>query len=450
MASTTSLLLTRRALLAPAVLAPALLSGAAPSAPPPAPGSMPTRLILGLSDDPAHTQPVTWRTEIRADAPQAQFAPASADPAFEKSAATVQATSEQDVLPDGKSVTHYATTFTGLRPDTAYCYRVGDGKAWSEWNIFRTASDKPEPFRFLYVGDAQNAIRSLCSRTMRVAFATAPDARLLVHAGDLVSEGHDDRLWGEWSDAFSFTTAMTPSLAVVGNHDLHRAHGSPDSRKVFAVSPLWRHHFVAPANGPDIAEMPGQSYYVDYQGVRFVALDSNVFSNEDFEPAAKQRVWDAEVAWVAEVLANNPNRWTIVVQHQGIYAVTSGRNYAEMRAALTPLYEKHHVDVVLQGHDHCYWRSHKVTGDKVVDPAARGVVYVISVSGPKMYKLEPRHDVLMARQFERKQCFQVVDVSHEKLTLTSYTAERRIVDAFDLEKSGAVTRYVNRAPRIES
>ncbi len=440
------LLLTRRALLAPAALAPTLLLGREPSAPPASPDAVPARIILGLSDDPGRAQPVTWRTESRAETPQAQCALVSADPAFEKSATTVRATGQEDSVPGGRRVAHYAATFTALRPDTAYCYRTGDGSTWSEWNLFRTASDKPEPFRFLYVGDAQNSIRSLCSRTMRVAFATAPEARLLVHAGDLVAEGYDDRLWGEWSDAFSFTTAMTPSLPVPGNHDLHREPGGPDSQRVLAVSPVWRSQFIVPANGPNIAEMPGQSYYVDYQGVRFVALDANVFANEEFEPAARQRVWDREVEWLTGVLANNPNRWTIVVQHQGIYAVTSGRNYVEMRAALAPLYEKYHVDLVLQGHDHCYWRSHKVARDKVVDPASPGVVYAISVSGPKMYRLEPRHDALMARQFERRQCFQVVDVSHEKLTFTAYTVERRIVDAFDLEKSGAGTNYVNRAP----
>jgi hypothetical protein len=47
------------------------------------------------------------------------------------------------------------------------------------------------------------------------------------------------------------------------------------------------------------------------------------------------------------VLSDNPNRWAIVVQHQGIYAIAQGREYAAMRAALAPLCEKYHVDLVL-------------------------------------------------------------------------------------------------------
>jgi len=93
---------------------------------------------------------------------------------------------------NGRTAGHYSVNFENLQPDTKFCYRVGDGKTWSEWNIFRTAGSKPGPFRFIYVGDAQNGIKSLWSRTIRTAYAAAPDARFIVHAGDLVAEGYDD------------------------------------------------------------------------------------------------------------------------------------------------------------------------------------------------------------------------------------------------------------------
>ena len=72
------------------------------------------------------------------------------------------------------------------------------------------------------------------SRAIRTAYATAPDSRFIIHAGDLLNEGYDDRLWGEWCDAMSFISATIPSLPVPGNHDLHRS----DSKSVFNVSPL--------------------------------------------------------------------------------------------------------------------------------------------------------------------------------------------------------------------
>src|SRR3974390_935003 len=53
----------------------------------------PQRVILGWTGDPAHTQAVTWRTDKRAETPQVQFAPASANPEFISDAATATAKS---------------------------------------------------------------------------------------------------------------------------------------------------------------------------------------------------------------------------------------------------------------------------------------------------------------------------------------------------------------------
>jgi 3',5'-cyclic AMP phosphodiesterase CpdA len=410
-------------------------------------GSTPSRIILTWSGDPATTQSVTWRTEAMAPSPQAQLAKFTADPGFEAGASSFKASAMTDDLGNGLTAAHYRADFRTLDPNTKYCYRVGDGQSWSEWNFFRTASAKPDTFRFIYIGDAQNSIRSLWSRAIRSALLTAPDARFLVHAGDLLAEGYDDRLWGEWSDALGFISATIPSFPVPGNHDLHRPPGKPDSKFVFSVSPLWRSHFALPANGPDIEEMSGQSYYVDYQGVRMVALDVNAFANEDFEAAAKQRVQEKQLAWLNQVLGNNPNRWTIVVQHQPIYAVAKGREYAEMRAVLAPLYEKYRVDLVVQGHDHSYARSHKVAAGKVVAPDAPGVIYAVSVSGPKMYQLDDLHMKLMAQTYEKKQFFQTIEVSPDRLQYVSYSIDGAIADAFELRKQGAASIYVDHAPR---
>jgi 3',5'-cyclic AMP phosphodiesterase CpdA len=422
-------------------LFPLLLQGAEISG-----SRIPSRIILTWSGDPATTQSVTWRTESLSPSPQAQLAQLTADPGFETAATTIKAAAQTDELGDGITAAHYRVDFRGLDPGSKYCYRVGDGQAWSEWNCFRTASAKPEAFRFIYLGDAQNSIRSLWSRAIRAAFATAPDARFLVHAGDLLAEGYDDRLWGEWTDALGFISAMVPSIPAPGNHDLHRPPGKPDSKSVFSVSPLWRAHFALPANGPDIDEMRGQSYYVDYQGVRMIALDVNVFANENFEPAAKQRVHQKQLAWLRRVLSDNPNHWTIVVQHQPIYAIAKGREYAEMRAALAPLYEKYHVDLVLQGHDHSYARSHKIADGKVVAPDAAGVIYAISVSGPKMYQLDELHLNLMAQTHEKKQLFQVIDVSPDRLHYTSYSIDGAVADSFELHKTASTSTYVDHSP----
>jgi len=412
------------------------------------PGVIPSRIILTWSGDPATTQAVTWRTATPLQSAQAQITKLIADPGFVKEVATIRGTTTTDDLGNGKLVGHYAAHFTGLEPDTKYCYRVGDGQTWSEWNSFRTAASKAEPFRFIYFGDAQNNIKSMCSRTFRKAYATAPDARFLVHAGDLVNEGYDDSLWGEWCEALGFIGANVPSLPVVGNHDLHRIPGKPDSRLVLSASPLWSHHFALPDNGPDAEELKSQSYFIDYQGARLVFVDVNAFANEDFEAGARKRIQEKEVEWLNKILGNNPNSWTIIVQHQAIFSIAKNRNYAEMRATLAPLYEKNHVDLVLQGHDHAYGRTHKIAGEQIVDSSAPGIVYAISVCGPKMYTLHDLHRELMAKTITQSQFFQVIEVSPDRLLFTAYSVEGSAVDEFELRKHGMNTTYVDHSKAV--
>jgi 3',5'-cyclic AMP phosphodiesterase CpdA len=273
------------------------------------------------------------------------------------------------------------------------------------------------------------------SRAIRAAYSFAPDARFIIHAGDLVEQGYDDNLWGEWCDAMGFISSMTPNFPVPGNHDLHRAPDDPDPKNVLSVSPVWRRMFSLPTNGPEgVEELNQQSYYIDYQGVRFVAIDVNVYSNDAFLESQKKRLWEKQTAWLEQILKNNPNRWTIVIQHQPIYPVSKGRDYEEMRAVLAPLYDRYHVDLVLQGHDHAYARSNKIFNGRIVPDSQDGTIYVISVSGPKMYEPSGKFDALMAKQIRHTQLFQVVQVNGSELTFQAYTSESQLVDSFNLKK----------------
>lgn len=403
---------------------------------PQAPELVPQRIILSLTADPAHTQAVTWRTDKPQPAAQAQIAESSANPNFVRSARTITGTAERAEVRAGTVVGTYTAHFLNLKPNTRYIYRVGDGAQWSEWSTFRTASDKPAPFRFIYLGDAQNSIKSMWSRSIRAAYSAAPDARFIVHAGDLIEEGHDDRLWGEWCDAMGFISAMVPSLPVPGNHDLHRVPGTPDSKTVLSVSPLWRYHFVLPNNGPEgLDELKQQSYFVDYQGVRFISLDVNVYANESFDKSARQRLWDGQRNWLEKTLKENPNRWTVVIQHQPVYTVSKERDYEEMRRVLVPLYDRYHVDLVLQGHDHAYARTYKLFGGKVVAASQPGTFYVISVSGPKMYDATGKYASLMAKQLHNTQMYQVIAVDGDALTYRAYSIDGAEMDEFQLHKT---------------
>ena len=83
----------------------------------------------------------------------------------------------------------------------------------------------------------------------------------------------------------------------------------------------------------------------------------------------------------------------------------------------------------------------------MTDPQAPGTVYVISVSGSKMYALTGRWRSLMARLHEGEQLFQVVSVAGDRLSYESRAADGTALDAFELVKMpGSASRYLNRAP----
>jgi len=143
------------------------------------------------------------------------------------------------------------------------------------------------------------------------------------------------------------------------------------------------------------------------------------------------------LAWLEKLLANNPNRWTVVTHHHPIYSVSKGRDNEPLRNMLRPLYDKYRVDLVLQGHDHTYGRTHKVAGDKTVDAAAPGTVYAVSMSGSKMYEVGPKFEHLMAKTAGHMQLYQVISVDHDRLRYDSYGIDGKRLDGFQLAKDSA-------------
>src|SRR5690606_14884008 len=125
-----------------------------------APTPMPDRIVLTWCDDPRTTQAVTWRTSTDVTVGVAELALAEGGPGFKDKAKRLEAITtayKSDI-----SRSHVPqVVLPELTPGTRYVYRVGDGVNWSEWFQFRTAADTPEPFSFVYFGDAQTDIRSM-------------------------------------------------------------------------------------------------------------------------------------------------------------------------------------------------------------------------------------------------------------------------------------------------
>ena len=83
--------------------------------------------------------------------------------------------------------------------------------------------------------------------------------------------------------------------------------------------------------------------------------------------------------------------------------------------------------------------------------AETGTVYVVSVSGPKMYDLTKggwdAYGATLERRGENTQLFQVIRIAGDTLRYQARTATGALYDAFDLLRRGARNRFVERMPR---
>ncbi|WP_228447079.1 purple acid phosphatase family protein [Streptomyces paludis] len=397
------------------------------------PSAIPDRILLTPTTTPATSQKVTWRAKAEAPYAQAQFmeAPrALGDVAPAAGAVTsVQAEATNSVNTSlGYASTYHTAQFTGLKPATRYTYRVGDGTNWSPWTDFTTAAAELKPFSFIYYGDAQNYIDSAVPRVFRKAFADRPEAKVVVNAGDLIDTANSEEQWGQWYQAGSFIDAQVNSISVPGNHEYSNG-----------LSNFWRPQFPYPDNGPGDAALKQTAYTVDYQGVRFIALDSNVQSDA--------KLMAAQTAWLEGLLKNNPNKWTAVTFHHPVYSTTGSRNNAAVRDQWGPLFEKYGVDLVLQGHDHSYGRGNKTENRKSVT-THNGVTYVVSVSGGKMYALNnganwTGNGAEPVANSERTQLYQLIDVEKDQLRFEARYANGEHFDGFTVRKNAKGEKTVN-------
>jgi hypothetical protein len=393
------------------------------------PSPVPDRIISSWKTDPSTSFAVNWRTAVSVSKGAGQIAVASAGPDFD-SVRVVEASTEL-LISDLNAAHYHSLNFTGLRPNTLYAYRVGDGvNIWSEWIHFRTATASEAPFSFIYFGDAQNDLKSKWSRAIRQAYSDLPKADFMLHAGDLINIAQRDQEWGEWFYAGGWIFQNIPSILTPGNHEYPRAGNSN------VLSKHWRPSFSLPENGPKGLEET--TYYVDYQGTRIISLNSTAYLMFDQDSISQMQ-------WLEQVLQNNPNKWTVITLHHPIYSPAGDRDNAALRSGFKTLFDKYNVDLVLQGHDHTYARggNNLPLGATVIESS--GPVYAVSVSGPKMYVSNLLSWI--DRAAVETQLYQLVHLNKDTLTYEAYTVTGELYDKFRLiKRAGGQKKFIDLAP----
>lgn len=395
----------------------------------------PDRIFLTFYGDASSGRAVTWRTGGNENAPAyAEIAKATSGAEITENATRVTALSEtldlkQSVANKQGSVNYHSAIFKDLEQDTLYAYRVGDGGSyWSEWIQFRTASKDAKPFKFVYFGDAQNGVLSHWSRTIRMAYQTAPDSSFALHAGDLINQSHNDNEWAEWYKAGGFLHSQWSGIPVTGNHEYI-------DRKTKAIKDKlaiqWRPQFTLPVVNELPEELHETVYSVEYQGMQIIVLNSN-------------KLIARQSGYLEQQLKKPGFRWKVVTFHHSMFSPRRGITELSnlMEKEWRPLIEKYNVDLVLQGHDHAYTRGQvPIRNNTGFVEDSFQTVYVTSVSGPKQYSINEKHmesfipkGLKTIRNGEGIQFFQVISVDNNKLNYKAYSTTGELYDEAIISK----------------
>jgi hypothetical protein len=145
----------------------------------------------------------------------------------------------------------------------------------------------------------------------------------------------------------------------------------------------------------------------------------------------------AQLAWLQQTLNQSTARWKIAFFHHPLYS--SGKTHGsdmKLRAQLEPLFIKHGVQIVLNGHEHFYERL----------KPQRGVHYFISGGAAKLRRNNIRRDhPAFAFGNDQAQHFMLFEVNANELSF------RAISDAGAVFDSGTLRYDPNeRAPTVKT
>ncbi|MNJ49715.1 Alkaline phosphatase precursor [compost metagenome] len=245
----------------------------------------------------------------------------------------------------------------------------------------------------------------LWGRTLNKAFNTFPEARFIIHNGDLTENPQDETAWDHFFGKASKWLSRIPLMPVTGNHD-----------EVDGEAERYIAHFNLPDNGAG-GSLPGTSYSFDYGDAHFIILntESNI---------------DGQTEWLRQDLQSTDKQWRIAAIHRPVYGGNTYSNVQEW----AKLFDEFDVDLVLQGHNHEYSRSYPVRGGGVVT-ASEGTVYVtINAAGQKLNE-KKKDKFYHAVHFQNgKQMFAGVKISGNTIIYQAYDVEGALLDEFVLER----------------
>jgi hypothetical protein len=278
-------------------------------------------------------------------------------PAVGKVGYGVASTGEHAVTDSQGSVVHHTVTLSGLTPGTSYVYAASSASV-SGGASFSTAARTGTTFSFAAIGDFGGASTGELQNGTNIAAAGTSFIQTL---GDNIY----------------------PSSGLI-DPDYVNVYSDVDARFFKQFGTAVRSQAFLPANGNKEYYSNGQFwqdfpmlgsnhswYSYDWGDAHITVVDSE-------QPMV---TGSAQYAFIQSDLGSHASaKWRIVaIQRPPYSSATANSSSKPVLQYLVPLFDQHHVHLVLSGNTHNYERSFPLTGGSV--ESTGGTTYVVSGGG---------------------------------------------------------------------
>jgi hypothetical protein len=364
----------------------------------------PDQLMLTWSGDPKTTVDVQWRTSPAVTSGKVKYWKEGSKDTLYADATPFKM--EDRLLQNDRYVNRFTSKIKNLSPGTIYHYSVGAGAGkWLAPETFRTSSDQKEGFSFIWFGDTHYS--QIWGDMAKKSLKRHPETAFFQIAGDLVTTGLNrddwDHLWSYSSPVFR----TKPLMPVPGNHDSQDGLGAWMYKEMFSL----------PENGPS-GQPSEMTYSYEYQDALFLMLDPTL-------PVPQQS------AWVAEQLKNSKAKWKFAMFHFPPYNFEEP--YDEIMREWGTLFDKYHVDMVMNGHMHYYLRTKPMYNGKAVASPAEGTIYTMSISIPGKQERWPDEEYAVKR-YKDGPLYQHIAIKGNTLSYKCFDPEGNLKDELTIQK----------------
>ena len=210
----------------------------------------------------------------------------------------------------------------------------------------------------------------------------------VLHTGDLVNNGN---YFEQWIDFFRISEFIHNSTLypTIGNHENYG-----ESYFKFFLQ-LNKNPWYSFDNGP----------------VHFVSLDSNL----------KNSLRLSQIFWLIKDLKENTNPFTIVFFHHPPYSSGNHGSTLYLRLLWGRIFEYFNVDIVFNGHDHCYERG-----------KVKSIYYIVTGGGGA-----PLYDIgnnWWTIHSEKSYHYCLISCDINNLTYKAIDTDGIVFDTFEIEK----------------